>query len=50
MDETQTCSTTVVSRTMVLLSCTLCGPVGVYLCGPSVAVLHHVNTAHNEEN
>lgn len=50
MDETSTCSTTVVSRTSVLLACTACGPVGVYLCGPEAAVLHHITTAHNQEN
>lgn len=49
MDETQAaCTTTVVNRDAVLLSCGQCGPVGVYLCGADVAVLHHISTAHSD--
>lgn len=50
MDKTKTCSITVVSPTSVLLFCTLCGPVGVYLCGADAAVLHHITLAHTQEN
>lgn len=31
----------------VLLSCSDCGPVGVYLCGLHVAAAHHLSTEHN---
>lgn len=41
-----TCTTMVVDREIVLLSCTSCGPVGVYHCGSEAAVLHHLTTAH----
>lgn len=42
MNDSTSCSTTVVDRTAVLLSCTACGPVGVYLCGSDVAILSHL--------
>lgn len=48
MDQTTNCQTTVVSRESILLSCSACGPVGVYLCGSEAAVLHHLTTAHEE--
>lgn len=43
-----TCTTTVVDRGAILLSCAVCGPVGVYNCGSEAAVLHHITTAHQE--
>lgn len=29
---------------VVLLSCSLCGPVGVYSCGVTLAITHHMST------
>lgn len=45
--QTQATITTTKTDNVVLLSCSLCGPVGIYLCGSTLAATHHLAT-HQE--
>lgn len=45
--QTQANVTTTREGSVVLLSCSLCGPVGIYSCGSTLAVTHHLTT-HQE--